>query len=160
MCFILKKENSTILSAWEDIEVAKCGIKTSSSSLVSLPRLKKYTFGTTYQSDIEIFPGPISGEFLTGKGLYSIKRESAYESYQQELYKYYISCYHRALYKYPNKLYKFVVCKAIIPKGSNYIQSSLGYVSDKLIVLDEIIPNELTLNSECTFYKELKEIFY
>ncbi|MGN0966390.1 MAG: hypothetical protein ACI4OP_02175 [Candidatus Coprovivens sp.] len=160
MCFILNKKDNIILSAEKDIVVAKYGIKTSSLKIDSLPRFKEYYFGILYQSNIEIFQGPILEEYLTGKGLYSIKLEDTYKAYYNELYRYCTSPYFRDFFRYTDRSHKFVVCKAIIPKGSKYIQSSLGYVSDKLIVSDEIIPSKISLNPEDKFYNELKEIFY
>lgn len=153
MCVILK-EKPCIGIATEDIEVAKYGI-IKEDYLWSFQRRERYFFNEEHtNSNIQILKSIIPGEYITKEGLYSISQNDA-----QSIYSYMITRYYLEVYAGWGG--KFAVCKAIIPKGSKYIKTPNGYfISNKLVVLSEIIPNKVPLDFENPICSELKEIFY
>lgn len=154
MCLILR-EKPCINIATEDIEVAKYGI-IKEGHLRSFQRRKLYLFNEEYtNSDIQILESIIPGEYITKDGLYSINRINAQWVYKDII----INCYLNNVYTTWEG--KFAVCKAIIPKGSKYVKTPGGcFISNKLIVLNEVIPNKVPLDFENPFCSKLKEIFY
>lgn len=153
MCLVLR-EKPCIGIATEDIEVAKYGI-IKENYLCSLPRRERYFFNKEHTSyNILIVGSIIPGEYITKDGLYSISRNDAQWVYKDMITRYYLNVY-------TGWGGKFAVCKAIIPKGSKYIKTPNGnFISNKLIVLNEIIPNEVPVNIENPICSKLKEIFY
>lgn len=154
MCLILKKEKPCIGTATEDIEVAKYGI-IKEDSLRSFQRGQIYLFNKEYtNSDIQMLNSIVQGEYIIKEGLYSISRNEVQSVYAEMITSYYLRVY-------MGRRGKFAVCKAIIPKGSEYIKTPGGFfVSNKLVVLNEVIPNEVPLDFENPICSELKKIFY
>lgn len=153
MCLILE-EKPCIGTATEDIEVAKYGT-IKGDSLRSFQRGQIYLFNKEYtNSGIQILESIVKGRYIIKEGLYSINRNEAPVVYEDMITRYYLRIY-------MGRRGKFAVCKAIIPKGSEYIKTPGGFfVSNKLVVLNEVIPNEVPLDFENPICSELKEIFY
>lgn len=154
MCLILK--NPRIYTE-EDIKVVKYGIKRINSGIFSVPREEFYPFEEEKRvPEIEILPDIVAEWSITKSGLYSVYPHIAQAVYASNMSEYSNS----PTWYVMSENDKFVVCEAIIPKGSKYVRNTHTFVSDRLIVLDKIIPNKILLNIIHPRYEDIKQKFY